>query len=143
MTGEPGGERRETAHGLWTSIRPPFHLAPAPPEQGQSILEMLLATVLGLPGGSVVKNPPTVQEMWVRYLGWEDPLEKEMGTYSSILAWKIPWTEKLCELQSMRSQKSDMTERLIMHALPLTGRMEEENCYLDCPLLFHRGCFIP
>ena len=109
----------------------------------RSILEILLATVLGLPGGSVVKNPPTVQEMWVRYLGWEDPLEKEMGTYSSILAWKIPWTEKLCELQSMRSQKSDMTERLIMHALPLTGRMEEENCYLDCPLLFHRGCFIP
>ena len=91
---------------------------------------MLLATVLGLPGGSVVKNPPTVQEMWVRYLGWEDPLEKEMGTYSSILAWKIPWTEKLCELQSMRSQKSDMTERLIMHALPLTGRMEEENILL-------------
>ena len=39
----------------------------------------------------VVKNPP---EMWVRFLGREDPLEEEMATYSSILAWKIPWTEE-------------------------------------------------
>ena len=45
---------------------------------------------MDFPGGSVVKNPPTVQEMRVRSLGWEDPLEKEMGTCSSILAWKNP-----------------------------------------------------
>ena len=41
-----------------------------------------------------VKNLPAVQETWVRFLHWEDPLEKEMATHSSILAWRIPWTEK-------------------------------------------------
>ena len=42
----------------------------------------------------VVKNPPAMQEIRVQSLGWEDPLEKEMTTHSSILAWRIPWTEK-------------------------------------------------
>ena len=41
-----------------------------------------------------VKNLPAVQETWVLSLGWEDPLEKEMATHSSILAWRIPWTEE-------------------------------------------------
>ena len=41
----------------------------------------------------MVKNLPTLQETWVQSLGWEDPLEKEMATHSSILAWRIPWTE--------------------------------------------------
>ena len=45
---------------------------------------------LGFPGGSVVKNLPAIQETWVQSLGWEDPLEEEMTTYSSILAWSIP-----------------------------------------------------
>ena len=53
----------------------------------------------------MVKNLPAVQETWVRSLGWEDPLEKEMATHSSILAWRIPWTEKPCGLQSMGSQR--------------------------------------
>ena len=48
---------------------------------------------VGLPGGSVVKNLPAVQEMLVWSLDWEDPLEKEMATHSSILTWEIPWTE--------------------------------------------------
>ena len=48
-----------------------------------------------------VKNLPAVQETWVRFLGWEGPLEKEMATHSSILAWKIPWTEEPGGLQSM------------------------------------------
>ena len=42
-----------------------------------------------------------VKETWVQFLGWEDPLEKEMTTYSSILAWRIPWTEEPGGLQSM------------------------------------------
>ena len=42
-----------------------------------------------------VKHLPTMQETRVRFLGWEDPLEKEMATHSSTLAWKIPWTERL------------------------------------------------
>ena len=41
-----------------------------------------------------VKNPPAVQETWVRSLGWEDPLEEGMATHSNILAWRIPWTEQ-------------------------------------------------
>ena len=52
---------------------------------------------------------PAMQEIRVQFLGQEDPLEKEMATYSSILAWKISWTEELDGLQSMRSQESDMT----------------------------------
>ena len=48
--------------------------------------------------------------MWVQPLGWEDPLEKETATHSSILAWEIPWTEQPGELQSMGHKESDMTE---------------------------------
>ena len=54
-------------------------------------------------------------ENWVRSLGQEDPLEKEMATHSSILAWRIPWTEELGGLQSMGRKESDMTERLHFH----------------------------
>ena len=50
-----------------------------------------------------------MQEMWVCSLSWEDPLEKEMVTHSSILAWRIPWTEESGGLQSMGSQESDIT----------------------------------
>ena len=46
---------------------------------------------LGFLGGSLVKSPLAVQETWVRSLGREDPLEKEMATHSSILVWEIPW----------------------------------------------------
>ena len=53
----------------------------------------------------MVKNPPAMQETWVRSLGWEDPLEKEMATHSSILAWRIPWTEEPGGLQSMGLQR--------------------------------------
>ena len=52
-----------------------------------------------------VKHLPTMQETQVRSLGWEDPLEKEMATHSSILAWKIPWIEEPDRLQSMGSQR--------------------------------------
>ena len=57
----------------------------------------------------LIKNLPAVQETWIRTLGLEDPLEKEMETHSSILAWKILWTGDLGELQSMGSQESDTT----------------------------------
>ena len=62
----------------------------------------------GFLGGSVVKNPPGMQETqetWVQSLDREDALEKEMATHSSILAWRIPWTEKCDGLQSMGSQR--------------------------------------
>ena len=49
----------------------------------------------------MLKNPSAMQETWVQFLDWEDPLEKETATHSSILAWKIPWTEKPGGLQSL------------------------------------------
>ena len=52
-----------------------------------------------------VKQLPPMWETWVRSLGWEDPLEKEMATHSSTLAWKIPWMEEPGRLQSMGSQR--------------------------------------
>ena len=53
----------------------------------------------------VVKNPPAMQETQVRFLGQEDPLEEEMAIHSSIVAWRIPWTEEPGGLQSIQSQK--------------------------------------
>ena len=52
-----------------------------------------------------VKNVPTMQETWVQSLGQEDPLEKGMVTHSSILTWRIPWTEESGGVQSMGSQR--------------------------------------
>ena len=52
-----------------------------------------------------VKNLPAIQKTWVRSLGGEDPLEKGMATHSSILGWRIPWTEEPGRLQSMGSQR--------------------------------------
>ena len=51
-----------------------------------------------------VKNPLAMQETWVQSLGWGDPLEEVRATHSSILAWRIPWTEEADELQSMGLQ---------------------------------------
>ena len=56
-------------------------------------------------GAQTVKNLPAMQVTQVRFLGWEDPQGKEMATHSSILAWRIPWTEKPGGLQSMGSQR--------------------------------------
>ena len=53
----------------------------------------------------MVKRLSTTQETRVQALGWEDPLEKEMAIHSSIIAWKIPWTEEPARLQSMGSQR--------------------------------------
>ena len=58
----------------------------------------------------VVKNPQPVQEGSVLSLGWEEPLEEGMATHSSILAWRIPWTEEPVRLQSTGWQKLDTTE---------------------------------
>ena len=60
---------------------------------------------MGFPGGSVVKNLPAMQDMQVWSLARKNPLEKEMATHCSILAWEIPWTEKSGGLQSMGLQR--------------------------------------
>ena len=59
----------------------------------------------GFPGGPAVKNLPAMQETWVQALGWEDPVEDGMATHSSVLAWRIPWTEQPVGLQSTGSQR--------------------------------------
>ena len=59
----------------------------------------------GFPGGSVVKNPPAKQEIQIQSRGQEDPLEEEMATHSSILAWGNPWTEEPGGLQSTGLQR--------------------------------------
>ena len=61
--------------------------------------------MLVFPNGSVVKNLPAVQETWIQSLAQEDPLQEEMATHSSVLAWEIPWTEETGGLQSMGSQR--------------------------------------
>ena len=53
----------------------------------------------------MVKNLSAVQEVWVRFLGWEEPLEEGMATHSSTLAWRIPWTEELGGPQSIGSDR--------------------------------------
>ena len=62
-----------------------------------------------------VMNLPAKQATQVQILGWEDPLEKEIATHSSILAWEIPQTEEPCRLQSTGPQESDTTSRLNHH----------------------------
>ena len=57
----------------------------------------------------LVKNLSAMQETWVQSLGWDDPLENEMAAHSSILAWRIQWTEEPGRLQSMGSLESDTT----------------------------------
>ena len=66
-----------------------------------------------------VKNQPAVQETWVQSMGWEDPLEKGMTTHSSILAWRIPWTEEPGRLESMGSQRVLHDWAINTHTTPL------------------------
>ena len=72
------------------------------------LIRIKIYFVKSFPNSSVVKNLPAMQqpqETWVPYLGWEDSLEEDMATHSSILAWRIPGTEEPGGLQSMRSQR--------------------------------------
>ena len=62
-----------------------------------------ISSLGGFPGGSMVKNPPAVQETWVQSLGWEDALEEGMTTHPSTLAYRIPWIEEAGSLQSIAS----------------------------------------
>ena len=78
----------------------------------------------GFPGGTVVKNPPAMEETWVQSLGQEDTLEEDMATHSSILAWRIPWTEESSRLQSLHSQSgTQLNDRVCMHKVSVTAAM--------------------
>ena len=65
----------------------------------------------GFPGGSVVKNLPAMNEARVRFLGWEDPLKEDMATHSSILTWRIPWTEEPGGLNSIGLNTIEVTQQ--------------------------------
>ena len=69
----------------------------------------------------MVKNPLAVLETCVRYLGWEDTPEKGMATHSSILAWRIAWTEEPGRLQSQGCKDLDIIERLSLHISVMHG----------------------
>ena len=72
-------------------------------------------------------------ETWVWFLGQKDTLEKEMATHSSILAWRIPWTEEPGRIQSMGSQESDMSEQLNHHHFSRFLKNLVNQSYLDTP----------
>ena len=95
---------------MWSGARVLVHV------RGRELKVVLVGSSRnqGFPGGSVVKNPPAMQETQVPSLGQEDPLEEEMETHSSTLAWKIPWTGKPGGLQCMESQRV-RTEQLTLH----------------------------
>ena len=80
---------------------------------GETVFLFLRASLLA----QRLKCLPAVWETWVQSLGQEDPLEKEMATHSSILAWRTPWMEELGGLQSTGRKESDTTERLHFHFL--------------------------
>ena len=92
-----------TAHKWQNLVSDPGSLAldQHGPVEFSDILEVLLASLVA----QTVKRLPAIWENWVQSLGREDPLEKEMATHFSTLAWKIPWTEESGGLQSMGSQR--------------------------------------
>ena len=77
------------------------------------LIELIIKLV-----AQMVKNLPAMQQIWVRSLGWEDPLEKGMATHSSILVWRIPWTKDLVGYSPWGHKESDLAEKL---ALSLSG----------------------
>ena len=98
---------------------------------------------MGLPRLLSGKNSSAVQEMQetqAQSLSWEDPLEEEMATHSSILAWRIPWTGEPGGLQSMGLKEQDKTEWLNMHTqeIEIKSYWLEENIYK--PSLWERTC---
>ena len=78
----------------------------------------------------MIKHLPTMWETWVLSLGQEDPLEKEMANHSSILAWKIAWTEEPGGLQSWGCKESDTTERIHFHFPERSGEQYSLSCTL-------------
>ena len=81
----------------------------------KSLLSASIRLAWGFPGVSVVKNLPAMQETWVWSLGQEDHLEEGVATHSSILAWRIPWTEYPGGLQSMHRVRHDWSNLAYTH----------------------------
>ena len=111
-------------------------------ENNSPILFHLICTTVLM--AQMVKNLSTVQETWVQFLGWKDPLEKGMTTHSSILAWRIPWTEEPGRLQSMglKRGRHNWVTFIYIHTL-MTGWLCSEKCRATIPnwLQLEQLCF--
>ena len=95
------------------------HTSVATPPQTDPIRVRGLGTEQVSLVAQLVKNPPAMPETWPQSLGWEDPLEKVAATYSSILAWRIPWTEEPGGLQAMGLQRVGHNSETEQQQLPL------------------------
>ena len=119
-----------------------FPLEPVPFREPQTLVEHCLPSSYTTPSSSLVaqriKHLPAMQKTRVRSLGGEDPLEKEMATHSSILAWKIPW-RSLAGYRPRDRKESDTTERLHFLSLSLSFNQEGLGIYQWCP---SKLCFI-
>ena len=80
-----------------------------------------------------VENPPIMVDTWGRSLGWEDPLEEDMATHSSVLAWKIPWTEEPGGLQSRDRKESDTKNSIVVQVLFYFGEIKT-----PCHFIYYR-----
>ena len=100
-----GTDVSENSLGLLQLLMPPPHGPALPRCLTREQRRPVFLFSPGFPGGSVAKNLPAKQETQVRSLGREDPLEKEMATHSSLLAWRIPWIKELGGLQFMGPQR--------------------------------------
>ena len=85
----------------------------------------------------LVKSLPIMQEAWVWFLGWEDPLEKEMATHSSIIAWRIPWTEEPGRWLSLGSQELDVAEHTHTYTLSPRVGWFWALCFVPFPWVSH------
>ena len=109
-----------SAPGFWNKV-PETVISPVTRALGTSVILILVFDPIPEPGAQMVKNLPAVQETRVQSLGQEDPLEKEMATHSSILAWGIPWTEEPGSYSLWGHKELDTSERLtVFHFLSLT-----------------------
>ena len=105
-------------------------------------LEFTVGNYICFPGGSVVKNSPAKEEMWVHSLDREDPLEKETATYSSVLAWEILWTGEPGGLQSMGLQRvghdwATKQQQLLCLKFLTWCPHKDSNWQVDCLFISH------
>ena len=119
------------SHGLWpTSLLCPWN---SPGKNTGVGCHSLLQEIFPTQGSNLlcrqtlyhsqlVRNPPAVWETWVQSLGWEDLLEKGIATHSSILAWRIPWTEEPVGYSPGGCKESDTTKQLMLHFSVLYSR---------------------
>ena len=115
----------------------PLLLPGKPVPHGKPILCTSLPNSWGFLVVQTVKNPPAMQQTWVRSLGWEDPLETKMATHSSILASRIPRTREPGRLLSMGLQESDMTEQLLLSPIPLQTSPYHKKSQQHGPFFLH------